>query len=139
MDRYFQRRLLDKDGDKNYILFHAGERLMADFYYSGLVCKTTASYEPRIKGVYNFMEHREDKIRHYKSAMKDVPETLRHILVHVCCLQGAANEWATTQGHNPESGIVVLRLALTELALHYGTLKKVVDKYSENKVAIKIV
>lgn len=129
MDRYYTRRQLDKNGDVNYILFQAGERLLADFYYAGLLAKTTSSYEPRIKTFYNFMEHREDRIKSYKKAMQNVGQSVRAILVHVCCLQGFANEWALKHGQKSDAGLIILRMALHDLAIHYGMLKNDIDAY----------
>lgn len=125
IDRYFLRGQLDPDKQRNYILFQAAERLRTDFYYSGLQAHTTSSFEPRVSSgiVDKTANLRVDCLKKYKTAVNSISQTLRPVLIRVCLDEEAANTWAIHNGQSSESGIVVLRLALQELAHHYGLIK----------------
>ena len=125
IDRYFTRCLLDKNADKNYILFQAAERLRTDFYYSGLQDHTTSSFEPKISsGVFDKTANLKlDSLAAYRNAIKAINGTFASILVRVCLDEEVAQDWAAANDCTEDSGIVVLRLALRELAAHYGLMK----------------
>lgn len=108
--------------------FAAGERLRADYWFAGLSPKVTASWSvvaPCSRGgavqgdlADNVLAARERVNR----ALSAVGPELSGILVDVCChLRGLErierdNRWVV------RSAKVVLQLALTSLARHYGLL-----------------
>lgn len=124
LDRHFLRQELAKDPDLNYVLFQSGERLRRDFYYSGLQLHTLSTFEPRTGTSHEPVANlKQDALDAYRNAMQAVSRTLRPILVHVCCTEGTAQDWAVRNGQSKEAGITVFRLALEELAIFYGLLK----------------
>lgn len=124
MDRYYLRQQLGADPHKNYVYYQAGQRLRSDFYYSGLQLHTLSTFEPRVSsGKDHSANIKADAVKRYKNAMKEIPQGLKAILVHVCCLEGTAQDWAMRNGQSKDAGITVLRLALEELAGYYGLIK----------------
>lgn len=124
LDRYYLRKQLSPDKTRNDILFTAGTKLRNDFYYSGLQLHTMSRFEPATsRSTEPLANIKISALQAYKSAMNHVSQTLRPILVHVCCLQDTAQDWASRNGQQKDAGITVLRLALEELAIHYGMLK----------------
>lgn len=124
LDRYHLRKQLATDKLRNTILFTAGEKLRSDFYYSGLQLHTCSRFEPATsRSTEPLANVKVAALQRYKSAMKHISETLKPILVHVCCLEGTAQDWAVKNGQHKDAGITVLRFALEELASYYGMIK----------------
>lgn len=125
LDRYRERRELDKDEWRNLRLWDAAERLRNDFHISGMQGKVCGSFEPRItSGQQQWtVEAKVSAFQRYKAAMNGIGTSLRSIAYYVCIAGEAANGWAVKNGKREDDGIVILRLALTDLAYHYGYIK----------------
>ena len=87
--------------------------------------KVCGSFEPRVKGSAGMLDadRQVDAWKWYKKAMDAVGQTLRPVIFYVCIAGEAANEWARRNAMLPEAGLSILRLALAELAHHYGLCK----------------
>ena len=108
--------------------FEAGERLRADYHFAGLTAKVTQSWNPaagRSGGgsqndaaalAENVMAARQRVVR----ALGAVGPELAGILVDVCCHLKGLEEAEKTEGWPQRSGKVILQIALTRLARHYG-------------------
>ena len=107
----------------------AGERLRADYQFAGLTSRVTASWNPAAQGggvgagandaaamLDNVMAARQRVVR----AVAAVGPELAGILVDVCCHLKGLEEAERHEGFPQRSGKVVLQLALTRLARHYG-------------------
>lgn len=126
LDRYKNRGELDpSNGWRNIMLWEAAERLRRDFDASGLAPKVCGSFEPRVTGgnQTHAADHQMDALKRYKKAMNNVGQTLRPIIFYVTIAGESANDWARRNGMNPDAGIAILRLALSELAHHFGLAK----------------
>jgi hypothetical protein len=128
------RRRKDKDGQPLITepQFAAGERLAADFYYAQLMPRVTANWSGAIPGrrmrrsapgagidLSNSVVAARQRI---DRALAAVGPELAGMLVDVCCLEIGLE--AAEQAHRlpPRAGKVLLQLALTYLARHYGLL-----------------
>lgn len=111
--------------------FQAGERLRADYYYAGLTARVTASWNlaASSKGsgassndlatlTDNVLAARQRVVR----ALAAVGPELSGILVDVCCHLKGLEEAEKVEGWPQRSGKVVLQIALTRLARHYGLI-----------------
>jgi hypothetical protein len=105
--------------------WEAAERLRRDFEASGMVPKICGSFQPRVTGGPRTLEadHQIDGWKRYKKAMDAVGQSLRPIIFYVCLADEASNDWARRNAMIPQAGPAVLRLALAELAHHYGHCK----------------
>ncbi|MGE0851375.1 MAG: DUF6456 domain-containing protein [Hyphomicrobiaceae bacterium] len=128
------RRRKDKEGQPLVTepQFAAGERLAADYWRAHLMPRVTADWSGRANegrtrraapgvGVEigdNVMAARQRIDR----ALAAVGPELSGILVAVCCHEEGLEAAERTQGWPPRSGKVVLQLALTSLARHYGLI-----------------
>lgn len=129
LDRYFQRGQLDGIVETNAILYDAGSRISRDWYESGLQQHTSSNFEPRIAGTAGDRvdDIRIDALKRYKNAMDALPSSMRSVIRDVCCMGETAQMWALSNGQSKDAGITVLRLALYELAVYYGLIKKRLD------------
>ena len=134
LDRYFSRRELSPDADRNKLLWQAGERLRSDFYDSGRGPKVSSTLKPRLfcGGGYasadDMAVRKETAERRFKNAMNEMGqgplgEAARSILMHVCLLEGTTAEWALAHGKDKRGGMLMLQTVLTELAFKYGMIK----------------
>jgi len=111
--------------------FEAGERLRADYHFAGLTAKVTASWNPAAgrsgNGASqndaaaladNVLAARQRVVR----AIAAVGPELSGILVDVCCHLKGLEEAEKTEGWPQRSGKVILQIALTRLARHYGLM-----------------
>ncbi|MFO7298505.1 MAG: DUF6456 domain-containing protein [Pseudomonadota bacterium] len=128
------RRRRDKDG-KPLITdeqFAAGERLRADFWFAQMTPKVTstwdATYSSRRQrraapgaGI-ELQDHVIAARERVRQALKAVGPELSGILIDVCCHLKGLEEAEKAAGWPQRSGKVVLQLALTRLARHYGML-----------------
>lgn len=126
-DRYKARGELDPlNAWRNLVLWEAAERLRTDFYLTGIAAKMCSTFEPRIKGGGDMRweaDKQVDALARYKKAMKGIGGSLRPVLYYVCIAGNPANEWASRNGMVPQAGLPVLRLALADLATHYGYIR----------------
>jgi hypothetical protein len=126
LDRHKNRNELDPGNTwRNLMLWEAAERLRRDFEASGMAPKVCGSFQPRVTGGKQTWdaEHQVDAFKRYKKSMDAVGQTLRPILFWVCIGGESANDWARRNGMLPQAGITILRLALAELAHHFGLIK----------------
>lgn len=116
LDRYRRRRQID---ERQY---DAGNRLYRQWRAAGRQHTLVGSYGVRIAcGRREEMsEHQAHMARRYGAALEAVGRQLAPVLVAVCLCDEPARRWATACGKAPQSGIVVLQLALDALADHYG-------------------
>lgn len=125
-DRYKQRNQLDPTNAwRNERLWDAAERLRQDFDMSGMAPRTCVSFTPRVTGGNQTWQAdiRADAEKRYKKAMAAIGPTLRSVLFWICITGEYASDWAVRNVMDPKRGICVLRLALAELAHHYGYVK----------------
>jgi Domain of unknown function (DUF6456) len=109
--------------------FEAGERLRADYHFAGISAKVTASWNPAATSngnggsqndaaalADNVLAARQRVVR----ALAGVGPELSGVLVDVCCHLKGLEEAEKTEGWPQRSGKVILQIALTRLARHYG-------------------
>jgi len=112
--------------------FHAGEKLAADFHHAQLMPRTTASWSaaaPSVRtrrsapGVGVEMSDTVVAARQrFNRALEAVGPELAGILVDVCCYDIGLEAAGHTAGWPRRAAKVVLDLALTRLARHYGLI-----------------
>ncbi len=107
----------------------AGERLRADYQFAGLTARVTASWSPATSsktgcGTENQAAALQDNVMAARQrvvrALASVGPELSGILVDVCCHLKGLEEAEKTEGWPQRSGKVILQIALTRLARHYG-------------------
>jgi hypothetical protein len=107
----------------------AGERLRADYQFAGLTARVTASWSPTPSSsgssdAQNDAAALQDHIlaarQRVVRALAAVGPELCGILIDVCCHLKGIEEAEKTEGLPQRSGKVVLQIALTRLARHYG-------------------
>lgn len=107
----------------------AGERLRADYEFAGLTARVTASWSPAPSGgsgsnSQNDAAALQDHIlaarQRVVRAVAAVGPELCGILIDVCCHLKGIEEAEKAEGLPQRSGKVVLQIALTRLARHYG-------------------
>jgi hypothetical protein len=108
--------------------FEAGERLRADYHFAGLTARVTASWNPAAgcsgNGASNDAAALADNVlaarQRVVRAIAAVGPELSGVLVDVCCHLKGLEEAEKTEGWPQRSGKVILQIALTRLARHYG-------------------
>lgn len=108
----------------------AGERLREDYTFAQLEKRLTADWEREIellirgRSGFGFItdEALAAKLRFFKAVDAVGPE-LAGMLVEVCCLSAGIEQAERRLALPVRSGKVVLGLALTRLARHYGMIK----------------
>ncbi len=111
--------------------FRAGERLRADYYFAGLTARVTANWSAAAASAQggggnndlaaltdNVLAARQRVVR----ALAAVGPELSGVLVDVCCHLKGLEEAEKTEGWPQRSGKVILLIALTRLARHYGLI-----------------
>ncbi len=107
----------------------AGERLRTDYQFAGLTARVTASWSPIAQSGAScgapsdaaaMQEHILAARQRVVRALAAVGPELSGILVDVCCHLKGLEEAEKTEGWPQRSGKVVLQMALTRLARHYG-------------------
>jgi len=112
--------------------FEAGERLRADYWFAHLSPRVTANWSAlapadrsRRAAPTNAAALRDEvlaaKERVIRALMAVGPET-SGILVDICCELKGLEEAEKTNGWPQRAGKVVLQIALTRLAKHYGLI-----------------
>jgi hypothetical protein len=128
------RRRKDRDGAAmiSQVQFDAGERLRADFWFGQMTPRVTMSWStnaPAQRRRRSGMAFRSDADmtdnvaaarERVRRALAAVGPELSGILIDVCCHLKGLEEAERTAGWPQRSGKVVLQLALTRLARHYG-------------------
>jgi hypothetical protein len=109
--------------------FAAGERLRADYTYAALTPRMTARYstEPSGgRGGANNAAHLSDTVlaarQRVSRALGVVGPELASVLIDVCCHLKGLEEAERDEGWPKRSGKVILQMALTSLARHYGLI-----------------
>jgi hypothetical protein len=126
------RRRTDRDGRPliNAEQFEAGERLRADFARGQLAPRVTASWDVTASsrrtrraapgGPESLSDSALAARQRVTGVLEAVGPELSGILIDVCCLLRGLEDAEKAQGWPRRSGKVVLQLALTRLARHYG-------------------
>ena len=114
--------------------FESGERLRADFERGCRPQKITADWDafaaPRNKGVVreacgiSATDHAIIARQRVTNAINAVGPELSGILIDICCNQTGIEDAEKKNGWPKRSGKIILRIALTRLARHYGLLAK---------------
>lgn len=115
----------DLIGDAEYL---AGERLRADYTLAGLIRRTTMNWDALGGPVERERGGRAPDISdaamaarsRVEAALSAVGPDLAGVLVDVCCLLRTLGDVERARHYPARSGKVVLRLALSALARHYG-------------------
>lgn len=109
--------------------YAAGERLRADYSYAAMTGRVTANYSPIAPGGQrgaNSAAQLGDSVlaarQRVSQALAAVGPELAGVLVDVCCHLKGLEEAEREEGWPQRSGKVVLQLALTGLARHYGLI-----------------
>jgi len=112
--------------------FAAGERLRADYTYAAMGPRVTASYNAASsatrQGGRSAVDaaHLSDTVlaarQRVARALAAVGPELASVLVDVCCHLKGLEEAEKQEGWPQRSGKVVLQIALTSLARHYGLI-----------------
>lgn len=87
--------------------------------------RSAGSFRPRVTGGPRTLEadHQIEAWKRYKKAMDAVGQSLRRVIFYGCIAGEASNDWARRNAMIPQADLAVLRLALAELAHHYGLCK----------------
>ena len=128
------RRRKDKDGQRLITepQFNAGERLAADFLRAQLAPRVTADWSGTVAGRrmrraapgagVELSDAAAAARTRVQRALAAVGPELAGILLDVCCLEIGLEAAERAQRWPQRAGKVVLQLALTALARHYGLL-----------------
>lgn len=128
------RRRRDKDGKPliSQEEFDAGERLRADFWFAQMTPKVTSSWNSTSssrrerRGAPGAGIELQDRVvaarERVRLSLQAVGPELSGILIDVCCHLKGLEEAERGAGWPQRSGKVILQLALTRLARHYGLL-----------------
>jgi hypothetical protein len=126
----------DKHGEPliSQAQYDAGERLRVDFTLAQLSPRVTLSWDGCIApGSNSRTGHRADSLeiseraiaakQRFMRALDAVGPEVSGILVDVCCLARGLEAAERSLGWPQRSGKLVLQIALTQLARHYGLLR----------------
>ena len=128
------RRRKDRDGEAmiSQVQFDAGERLRADFWFAQMTPRVTMNWSatapaqrrrragmaPSADG--DLQDNIAGSRERVRRALSAVGPELAGVLIDVCCHLKGLEEAERTAGWPQRAGKVVLQLALTRLARHYG-------------------
>jgi hypothetical protein len=128
-------RRRDKDGQPliSEEEFNAGERLRADFWFPQMTPRVTANWDATASSasqrrsapgtgsdVQDSVIAAAERVRR---ALAAVGPELAGVLIDVCCHLKGLEEAERRAGWPQRCGKIVLRLALTSLARHYGLIR----------------
>jgi hypothetical protein len=128
-------RRRDKDGQPLITAqqFDAGERLRADFWFAQMTPRVTADWSgsassgPGRRSAPGAGVEMQDSVvaagERVRRALRAVGPELAGVLIDVCCHLKGLEEAERGAGWPQRSGKVVLQLALTRLARHYGLIR----------------
>ncbi len=112
--------------------YEAGERLRADYWFAQLGPRVTANWsalapsERSRRGAPSSAADLRDEVIAAKErvmrALKEVGPEVGGILVDICCELKGLEEAEKANGWPQRAGKVVLQIALTRLARHYGLI-----------------
>jgi uncharacterized protein DUF6456 len=128
------RKRRDRDGEPmiSQMQFDAGERLRTDFWFAQMTPRVTMNWSPsapaqrrRKAGMAPAMgadieEGAAAARERVRRALANVGPELAGVLIDVCCHLKGLEAAERAAGWPQRSGKVVLQLALTRLARHYG-------------------
>jgi Domain of unknown function (DUF6456) len=128
------RRRKDRDGEAmiSQAQFDAGERLRADFWFAQMTPRVTMNWSAmapsqrrRRAGMTlspdgDMQENIAASRERVRRALGAVGPELAGVLIDVCCHLKGLEEAERAAGWPARAGKVVLQLALTRLARHYG-------------------
>jgi hypothetical protein len=125
------RRRKDKDGQPLITepQFNAGERLAADFWHAQMSPRVTANWSASAAGRRMRrsapgagVDLKDNVVAARTRVHRAVGPELADILVDVCCHDVGLEPAGQSQGWPQRAAKIVLQLALTRLARHYGLL-----------------
>ena len=114
------------------IQFEAGERLRADFFFAQMTPRTTTNwsavssarrgrrYGASSHGVAEISDRAAAARECVRRALAAVGPELSGVLIDVCCHLRGLEDMERAAGWPQRSAKIVLQLALTRLARHYG-------------------
>jgi hypothetical protein len=128
------RRRKDRSGQPmiSQTQFDAGERLRADFWFAQMTPRTTtnwSSLSPQQRGRRygaarqsgaDMLDSTAAAAERVRRALSSVGPELSGVLIDVCCHLKGLEEAERAAGWPQRSAKIVLQLALTRLARHYG-------------------
>jgi hypothetical protein len=128
------RRRKDRNGEPmiSQTQFDAGERLRGDFWFAQMTPRTTtngSSLSPQQRGRRygaarqsgaDMLDNAAAAAERVRRALSSVGPELTGVLIDVCCHLKGLEEAERAAGWPQRSGKIVLQLALTRLARHYG-------------------
>lgn len=125
----------DRDGAPliTDVQYQAGERLRADFEHGAMNARVTANWSNPTPGGGRRGAPRDpaafsDSViaarQRYGRALDAIGPEMANMLVNVCCHLKGLEETERGEGWPKRSGKVVLQIALTALARHYGLLSE---------------
>ncbi|MEQ8823669.1 MAG: DUF6456 domain-containing protein [Filomicrobium sp.] len=113
--------------------YSAGERLRADFTYGSMMPSMTTNWSPmpgsptRYGGSDKELELHDGQLLardRFRAALAGVGPEFANVLVDVCCHLKGLEEVERASGWPQRSAKIVLLLALTALARHYGFMER---------------
>jgi hypothetical protein len=128
------RRRKDRDGGPmlSQVQFDAGERLRADFWFAQMTPRTTMNWSALapmqrrrrsgapLRADANMQDNAIAAAERVRRALAAVGPELAGVLVDVCCHLKGLEVAERAAGWPQRSGKIVLQLALSALARHYG-------------------
>lgn len=140
-----------RDSDGNPLIseaqFNAGERLRADFWFAQMMPNVTQSWNPAAtgggtrRGAPGAGVDLADNVvaagERVRRALSAVGPELSGILIDVCCHLKGLEEAERRAGWPQRSGKIVLGVALSALARHYGFAQSRPNGSSARPVAIR--
>lgn len=132
------RRRRDRSGAAmiSQAQFEAGERLRADFWFAQMTPRTTTNWSamsPTKRGrrygssrasASDMVDSASAAAERVRKALAAVGPELSGVLVDVCCHLKGLEEAERAAGWPQRSGKIVLQLALSALARHYGITRE---------------
>jgi hypothetical protein len=127
-------RRKDKDGRPmlTQAEFDAGERLRADFWFAQMTPRLTVNWSSLLSaggGKHGGSDHAPDlrdsviaARERVRRALSAVGPDLAGVLIDVCCHLKGLEASEKASGWPQRSGKIILRIALGQLARHYGIL-----------------
>ncbi|MFA5901499.1 MAG: DUF6456 domain-containing protein [Hyphomicrobium sp.] len=128
------RRRKDRNGEAmiTEAQFDAGERLRADFWFAQMTPRTTMNWSAAsptqrgrrfgasLRSGADMTDNAIAAVERTRRALAAVGPELSGVLIDVCCHLRGLEDMERAAGWPQRSGKIVLQLALTRLARHYG-------------------
>lgn len=142
------RRRKDRSGEPmiSHAQFDAGERLRADFWFAQMTPRTTTNWSAVSTtrrgrrygaGTSSSSEMTDNAVaaaERVRRALAAVGPELSGVLIDVCCHLRGLEDAERAAGWPQRSAKIVLQLALTRLARHYGLERGVAPAGSAGRV-----